>query len=332
MIFTNKYIYFSATTCDGNNNNHRIFALQNNNADPFTGSFTFQGQVTDSTNLWAIDGTVFQHPSGQLYFIWSVWAGDVPGPQLLYIAQMSDPLTISIQRVLISTPIYAWEQNVAAINEGPEVTIQNNVISLVYSASGSWTNYYCLGLMTASITSDPMNPASCTKNSSPIFHSGTNGFGPGHHSFTKSPDDREDWIIYHSARYNNSGWIRQIRAQKFTWNADSTPKLGKPANANTPIQIPSVDQARLRYQAENALINNANAISDNTSSNTNKVGNIYYPNSTVIFTIQCTIAGTYVIILHNGNGSAGGPLASHWLTINNGSQIWIPVANSRWDM
>jgi GH43 family beta-xylosidase len=137
LIFTNKYIYFSATTCDGNNNNHSIFALQNNNADPFSRSFTFQGQVNDSTNTWAIDGTVFEHPSGQLYFIWSGWATSVPGPQLLYIAEMSDPLTISSQRVLISTPTYAWEQSGGAqINEGPEVTIQNNVISLVYSASG----------------------------------------------------------------------------------------------------------------------------------------------------------------------------------------------------
>jgi hypothetical protein len=245
---------------------------------------------------------------------------------------MSNPLTISSQRVLISTPTYAWEQNAAAINEGPEVTIQNNVISLVYSASGSWTNYYCLGLMTASTASDPMNPASWTKNPNPIFQSGTNVYGPGHHSFTKSRDGLEDWIIYHSARYSGSGWTRQIRAQQFTWNADSTPNLGKPASANSLIQIPSGDQVRVRYQAENAVINNANAIPDSTSSNNNKVGNMYYPNSTVTFTIQCAVAGTYVIVIRDGNGSAGGVYAYYGLTVNNGNQIWIPVANSGWDM
>jgi hypothetical protein len=245
---------------------------------------------------------------------------------------MSNPLTISSQRVLISTPTYAWEQNAAAINEGPEVTIQNNVISLVYSASGSWTNYYCLGLMTASTTSNPMNPASWTKTPNPIFQSGTNVYGPGHHSFTKSRDGLEDWIIYHSARYSGSGWTRQIRAQQFTWNADSTPNLGKPANANSPIQIPSGDQVRVRYQAENAVISNANAIPDITSSNMNKVGNMYYSSSTVTFTIQCAVAGTYVIAIRDGNGSAGGVYAYYGLTVNNGNQIWIPVANSGWDM
>jgi hypothetical protein len=166
-----------------------------------------------------------------------------------------------------------------------------------------------------------MNPASWTKNPNSIFQSGTNVFGPGHQSFTISSDGLEDWIIYHSARYNNSGWIRQIRAQKFTWNADSIPNLGKPANANTPIQIPSGDQVRVRYQAENAVTNNTNAIPDNTSSNTNKVRNINYPNITVIFTIQCAKEGTYVIGIRNGNGSTGVTIASHWLTINNGSRI-----------
>nr|WP_232331058.1 family 43 glycosylhydrolase [Thermoactinomyces sp. CICC 10521] len=31
------YIYYAATTCDGNNDNHRMFVLENSNADPFSG-------------------------------------------------------------------------------------------------------------------------------------------------------------------------------------------------------------------------------------------------------------------------------------------------------
>jgi hypothetical protein len=236
--------------------------------------------------------------------------------------------------VEIARPVYNWEtNNFPYINEGPEVTIRNDVISLVYSASGSWTNDYCLGLITASTNSDPMNPASWKKHPEPIFKSGSNVFAPGHHSFTKSPDDKEDWIIYHSARYSGSGWTRQIRAQKFTWNADSTPNLGEPVDRNIPIQIPSGDQIRDRYEAEDArLINNPRAVSDDTASNKIKVGFIDYPDSTVVFTIQCAKAGTYVIAIRDGNGSAGDAGASHWLTINNGSQIEIPVVYSGWDM
>ena len=310
-----------------------MFVLQNSNADPFTGSFTFKGQINDPSNKWAIDGTVFEHPSGQLYFIWSGWEGDVSGPQLLYIAEMSDPWTISSDRVLISTPTLDWETRGGSINEGPEVTIRNGVISLVYSASGSWTNDYCLGLLTASTNSDPMNPASWKKHAKPIFQSGVNVLAPGHHSFTKSPDDQEDWIIYHSARYNNSGWSRLIRAQKFTWNANSTPNLGKPANANIPIGIPSGDQVRIRYQAEKAsLLNGPTAISDDTASNKVKVGNIQNSNSTVNFTIQCAIAGTYAIAIRDASAPAGGATSSLLLSINNGNAFSVYVVCNGWSM
>jgi hypothetical protein len=72
------YVYFAATTCDGNNAHHRMFVLENENEDPFQGEFQFRGQLTDETNKWAIDGTVFEHPStNDLYFVWSGWEGDV---------------------------------------------------------------------------------------------------------------------------------------------------------------------------------------------------------------------------------------------------------------
>jgi len=311
-----------------------MFVIENTNPDPFNGTFTFKGQIHDPTNKWAIDGTAFQHPSGRLYFIWSGWEGDVNIRQILYIAEMSNPWTISSERVEITRPIYSWETNHQPyVNEGPEVTIRNDVILLVYSASGSWTNDYCLGLVTIPTTSDPMKGPLWKKRTEPIFKSGNNVIAPGHHSLTKSPDGKEDWIIYHSARYSGSGWTRQIRAQQFTWNDDSTPNLGEPANRDVPIRIPSGDQVRDRYEAEYArLLNNPRAVPDPTASNNIKVGSIDSPNSTVEFTIQCGKAGTYVIVIRDGNGSAGGALASHLLTINNGTQTEIQVVYSGWDM
>ena len=312
-----------------------MFVLENTNADPFNGSFTFKGQINDPTNKWAIDGTAFQHPSGQLYFIWSGWEGDTPSPQLLYIAKMSDPWTISSERVLISRPIYDWEKSGGAeINEGPEVIIRNDKILLIHSAAACWTDNYCLGLLTASTSSDPMDPASWEKHPNPIFQSGNNVFGPGHHSLTTSPDGKEDWIVYHSARYQGAGEVRQIRTQSFTWNGDSTPNLGEPVNRDTPIQIPSGESIRVRYEAEAArLLNNPRYIPNNLSaSNQTKVGYIDLPESVVEFTIQCPKAGTYVIVIRNANGTDGKVDASHWLTINNGTRIEIPVVYGGWDM
>ena len=83
LIRQKWYVYFAATTCNGDNTNHRMFVLENENDDPFQGEFQFRGQLTDETNKWAIDGTVFEHPSTKaLFFIWSGWEGDVDGMQV----------------------------------------------------------------------------------------------------------------------------------------------------------------------------------------------------------------------------------------------------------
>ena len=332
--FFTRYIYFAATTCDKNDSNHRMFVLENTNPDPFNGTFVLKGQITDSTNKWAIDGTVFTHPTGQLYFAWSGWETNVPlGRQMLYIAKMSNPWTITGARVEISRPTYTWEtMNKAYVNEGPQFIQNKGVISLVYSASGSWTNNYCLGLLTASNTSNLLNATSWTKRSTPVFQSGNGIIAPGHNCFTKSFDGKEDWIIYHSARYNNSGWIRQVRAQKFTWNADSTPKFGTPAAPNTPITIPSGDPMRVRYEAENATIRSGPAVlASTTASKGMKVGYIDYSTSTVTFTIQAATAGTHVVALRTDNGSPQNSTATHLLSINNGTFSSFSIANGGWD-
>ncbi|CAF1229873.1 unnamed protein product [Adineta steineri] len=50
LIQKKWYVYFAATTCNGDNINHRIFVLENENEDPFQGEFQFRGQPTDETN------------------------------------------------------------------------------------------------------------------------------------------------------------------------------------------------------------------------------------------------------------------------------------------
>src|SRR5437016_6576045 len=80
-------IYFAAD--DGNNNNHRIYAITANSNDPM-GSWSFFGKVEDSTNEWAIDPTVFYYNSNW----YELWSGTPPGnggaaPQQIYIAHMS---------------------------------------------------------------------------------------------------------------------------------------------------------------------------------------------------------------------------------------------------
>ena len=325
------YLYYAAD--DGVNDNHRMYVLRNTSADPMSGTWTDLGKIYDASNdRWAIDGTVLDL-NGKLYFIWSGWPGTTNTTQNLYIAPMDTPSHISGSRVQISAPTYSWETvGSPTVNEGPEVIVHNGVISLVYSASGSWTDSYCLGLLMASTTSDLLNPASWTKRSTPVFQSGNGIYGPGHASFTTSPNGTEDWIVYHAARYQGAGWTRNIRTQRFTWNADNTPNFGTPAAPNSPIAIPAGEPARDRYEAENQLLlGGAAVVSTPTASGGKKAGYIDTTSSFVEFTVTVPTDGMYVLYARTDNGTAGGPWAYHTLSVNANPGTNFYVANSGWD-
>jgi GH43 family beta-xylosidase len=237
------YMYFAAD--DGSNATHRMYVLENPSADPTAGTWTFKGKVADATDKWAIDGTVFEH-NAQLYMLWSGWQGNTDGEQDIFIAKMSDPWTISSNRVLISSPTFSWEKMGAlpTVNEGPEVLKNSNGNLFVsYSASGCWTDAYAMGLLKLTNGGDPMNAADWIKTPTPVFSTvGANGaYAPGHNSFFKSRDGTEDWILYHanSTAGLGCGNSRSPRMQKFTWNADGSPNFGSPVKINTAIKKPS---------------------------------------------------------------------------------------------
>jgi GH43 family beta-xylosidase len=190
----NWYIYVAAS--DGNNATHRMQVLERIGDDPF-GAFTRLGQIGAATDRWAIDGTVFQW-DGTWYFVWSGWPGATDGKQNLYIAQMRNPWTLETDRVLLSTPQFAWEKHGLPINEGPEALINNSTLNIIYSASGYWTNQYALGQLTYNGTGSILDASSWTKASQPVFQATSQVTGVGHASFVKSPDGAEDWIVYHA--------------------------------------------------------------------------------------------------------------------------------------
>lgn len=234
------YIYFAAD--NGQDINHRMFVLENTSPDPLQGTWEFKGELQEPSDQWAIDGTVLQY-NGELYMIWS---GKTDGafPQNLYIAKMSNPYTLDGSRVLISTPENSWEKNGAPINEGPEI-LKNKAgnIFLVYSASGFWTDDYCLGMLSLKTGGDPMNPADWAKSPDPVLKElpDAGAYGTGHCSFFKSRDSTEDWIIYHARSLPNGGSTnhRNPRMQKINWNADGTPHFGQPVKINEEVAAPS---------------------------------------------------------------------------------------------
>ncbi|WP_231426165.1 family 43 glycosylhydrolase [Pedobacter sp. Leaf250] len=243
------YVYFAAD--DGNNNNHRMYVLENSSKDPLKGNWVFKGKVGDASDKWAIDGSVFTYQK-QLYMIWAGWEGDINQKQEIYIAKMKNPWTIDGERHKISTPQFEWEKHGdlndpgnpphVDVNEGPQILVNKDKVFLIYSASGCWTDFYALGMLTLK-GKDLLDVNSWEKSTQPVFkQSPENGiYAPGHNSFFKSPDGKEDWILYHanSGPGQGCGGKRSPRAQKFTWNADGSPNFGIPVKTDEELNIPS---------------------------------------------------------------------------------------------
>lgn len=243
------YVYFAAD--DGNNNTHRMYVLENGSTDPMTDNWTFKGKVYDKSDKWAIDGSVFKHKN-KLYMVWAGWEGDINGKQEIYIAKMKNPWTIKGKRTKISSPKYDWElhgdlndpNNPAHVdvNEGPQILQNGDKKFLIYSASGCWTDFYALGMLT--LTGKKITKASSwVKHSQPVFKQSAENkvYAPGHNSFFKSPDGTEDWILYHanSEPGQGCGRFRSPRAQMFSWNKDGSPNFGIPLKEGEKIPIPS---------------------------------------------------------------------------------------------
>jgi len=232
------FIYVAAD--DGDNVNHRMYVLEGTSQDPQE-PFVFRGMLATPTNRWAIDGTVLQMADEKLYFIWSGWDGTENVAQNLYIAPMSDPLTVSGERVCISRPEHDWEKDGRPlVNEGPQVLRNGDKLFIIYSASGSWADHYCLGQLTWT-GGNVLDPKSWAKKPTPVFSGTDKVISPGHASFVKSRDGKEDWTVYHTAKHPGAGWNRQVQAQRFTWNSDGSPDFGEPVAVGLPLPVPSGD-------------------------------------------------------------------------------------------
>ena len=240
------YIYFAADA--GENASHRIYVVENANDDPTEGSWTLKGKIADPSDRWAIDATTFEL-RGQHYLVWSGWKGATDGEQDLYIAHMSNPWTIDSPRTLISKPTMPWETHGnlpgrhVNVNEGPEFLAHGNKMFLTFSASGCWTDFYTLGLLEAKLSADPLDAGSWTKVDHPFLSTDPTSaaFGPGHNGFFKSPDGKQDWIIYHAnpARGEGCENLRSPRIQRFTWNEFGRPHFGEPVPLGQPLEKPA---------------------------------------------------------------------------------------------
>lgn len=250
------YIYFTAD--DGvSSDTHRMFVLENPNADPTTGTWTFKGKISDSTDQLAIDGSVLT-VNTKHYFIWSGWESVATKyKQYIYIASMHTPWSLNGTRVAISSPTNTWEKYEpnsigVGVNEGP-IMLQkddSSPVFIIFSASRYTSDNYCLGQIQLKSGGDPLVAADWI-NKKQVFvrNDANNVYGPGHNGFfTSSYTDANDvvhtenWFVYHArsvAATTNGG--RTPRMQKITWNADGSPNFGVAGATGVNIPIPIGD-------------------------------------------------------------------------------------------
>lgn len=257
------YIYFAAD--DGNTDNHQLYVIENESEDPFEGEFIMKDRIkTDKENNWAIHPSVFEH-NNELYMIWSGWQTRriEAETQCIYIAKMENPWTLATERVVISKPEYEWERQwinpdgsktgyPIYVNEDPQCfyTKNKDKILIYYAASGTWTPYYSVGMLSADVNSDLLNPVSWTKAESPVFTQNAENqvFATGTPCFIPSPDETEIYFLYQARSIEKEPYgslpsgpmdTRSPRLQKMEWDDNGFPIFGEALSESEKITKPS---------------------------------------------------------------------------------------------
>lgn len=229
------YVYFAAAPTRAIKDGlfqHRMYAIRNQSADPFSGSWELMGQVDTGINTFCLDATTFTH-RGQLYYLWAQKDGAIAGNSNLYIAPMATPWQLAGAPVMLSKPEFDWECRGFLVNEGPSVLQSHGKVFISYSASATDENY-AMGLLWADEDADLLDPTSWHKSPTPVMSSCYEHgiYGPGHNSFTRT-DDGEVLLVYHARTYTEIEgdplWNpdRHTFVKPMRWSEDGMPLFGK---------------------------------------------------------------------------------------------------------
>lgn len=230
------YVYFAAGEAGDRTADVwriRMYVLSNPSPDPREGTWTERGRILTPIDSFSLDATVVE--AGRRYLCWAQHNPELPETNTsLYLAELANPWTLAGEAVEISRPELAWETIRFAVNEGPYAIVRGGRVFITYSASGTGAEY-CVGLLSAEVGADLLDPGSWTKHPEPVFAtSEANGiFGPGHNAFTVD-ENGADVLVFHARAYAEiegdplDNPDRHCRLQTFGWRSDGTPDFGAP--------------------------------------------------------------------------------------------------------
>lgn len=148
----------------------------------------------------SLDMTTFEI-NGEYYVVWSQRQFlPVDLGAWLYIAKVNpeEPWKLICDPVVLSKPEYGWANNHTFVDEGPFTIIKDGKIFLTFS-SALVDETYVVGLLTAKIGEDLLNPEHWIKTNYPLLTSRSipGEYGSGHNAYVID-DNGTYWSTYHA--------------------------------------------------------------------------------------------------------------------------------------
>jgi len=158
------------------------------------------------------------------YVMWSyrIWNPEDSGSMLMIATvDRSKPWQLTSEPVLISRPLYGWENIQGTINnEGPYPIVTDRHVHIAYSGGSANGYSYAVGWLTGNKDDDLLDPKNWRKSNAPAlsFYSVEGEYGPGHCSFF-TDEDGNLMIAYHALKQfkgsPRSTGIRRVHFNRF---------------------------------------------------------------------------------------------------------------------
>jgi GH43 family beta-xylosidase len=222
------FIYYTASQKYGEP--QHMFVLTTESGD-ILGPYKKISYLKHKDDAWAIDGTILKL-NEKLYYIYSAFGEyDNEVYQALYICEMENPYTFKGEPHLLTKSEYDWEKHGCDgkkrpyVTEGPYALYHQGDTFVVYSASGCWTDYYCLGLLKYE-GGDVLDSRNWKKYDRPILDNSSGFVGPGHASFIQNDPSGREYCAFHSYLTDSSKGEGEVSAHIFPFEwIDNIPKI-----------------------------------------------------------------------------------------------------------
>lgn len=205
IIKDRLYIFHAATPQDFGDEQSHVMALKKGGNPMKKSDWEMPRRVVrkDGSPLFTsgitLDMTCFE-VEGHYYVCWSQ-REFVPKDlgAWLYISEVDadEPWRLIEEPVMLSAPEFGWANNHTFVDEGPFALIREGKVFLTFS-SAAVDSTYVVGLLTAHIGDNLLDPSSWVKTNYPLLTSRSveGQYGTGHNAYVQD-DEGEYWNTYH---------------------------------------------------------------------------------------------------------------------------------------